>query len=110
MPRPPRTRSTSGSPNMRARATWRLRVTARDPIALVGLACRMPGVPDAAALWQRLRDGAEAIPDLTEGGRGLDEFDAELFDISPREAASIDPQQGLALERSWAGLETGGIA
>ncbi|HEX8074994.1 MAG TPA: beta-ketoacyl synthase N-terminal-like domain-containing protein, partial [Thermoleophilaceae bacterium] len=88
-----------------------------EPIALVGMSCRMPAVPNHGALWARLREGEEVLPtagrsDGANGDRstgGLDAFDAEFFGISPREAAAIDPQQGLALELSWEALEDAGI-
>src|SRR2546423_1380706 len=75
------------------------------------MACRMPAIPNPAALWALLRDGAEAIPGLRGDGVAEDPggFGADLFDIPPREAAATDPQQGLALELSWEGLEDAGI-
>ena len=42
--------------------------------------------------------------------RGIDQFDAEFFRISPVEAESLDPQQRLLLEVSWEALEDAGIA
>jgi acyl transferase domain-containing protein len=41
---------------------------------------------------------------------GIDELDAELFGISAREAAGMDPQQRMALEVAWEALEHAGIA
>ncbi len=38
-----------------------------------------------------------------------DEFDAEFFGMSPREAAGMDPQQRLLLEVAWEALENAGI-
>jgi phthiocerol/phenolphthiocerol synthesis type-I polyketide synthase A len=38
-----------------------------------------------------------------------DEFDAEFFGMSPREAAAVDPQQRLLLEVAWEALENAGI-
>src|SRR6185503_18420647 len=40
---------------------------------------------------------------------GVDQFDAEFFDIAPREAAAMDPQQRLLLEVSWEALERANI-
>src|SRR5690606_23374238 len=89
-----------------------------DGIAVIGLACRFPGAPDPAALWDLLRGGGEAVrdtpadrwnaddlysPDPDAPGRvptrrgafldAIDRFDAAFFGISPRAAAAIDPQQ-----------------
>src|SRR6185503_4015365 len=40
----------------------------------------------------------------------VDLFDADVFGVSPREAASLDPQQRLLLEVSWEAIERAGIA
>src|SRR2546421_292819 len=92
---------------------------ASEPIALIGLSCRLPQGPDAAAYWRLLRDGVNAVgavpPDRWVGsllshrfGGFLDtieEFDAGFFGISPREATAMDPRQRLMLELSWEALE-----
>ncbi|HEU5470761.1 MAG TPA: SDR family NAD(P)-dependent oxidoreductase, partial [Actinophytocola sp.] len=93
-----------------------------DAIAIVGLACRLPGAADPAAFWRLLADGVDATGEVpadrwqsaTEVRRGafldrVDEFDPGFFGISPREAAAMDPQQRLMLELSWEVLEDAGI-
>lgn len=108
-----------------------------EPIAVVGMACRFPGgVDNADQYWELLKDGRSGIirvpaerwdadayytGDHTvpgtianrEGGFLTtwqpDEFDAEFFAISPREAAAIDPQQRLLLEVACEALEDAGI-
>ncbi|TVL91390.1 type I polyketide synthase [Streptomyces sp. SAJ15] len=90
-------------------------------IAVVGMACRVPGADDLRAFWRLLHGGVDAItdapadrgydiPELARFGRGgfLDrvaDFDAGFFGISPREAAAMDPRQRLALELTWEALE-----
>jgi phthiocerol/phenolphthiocerol synthesis type-I polyketide synthase D len=108
-----------------------------EPIAVVGMACRLPGgVSTPADYWQLLHDGVSGVirvpedrwdadayfsEDHTrpgticnrEGGFLTswrpDEFDAEFFGISPREAVAMDPQQRLLLEVSWEALENAGV-
>ncbi|MGW7533248.1 SDR family NAD(P)-dependent oxidoreductase [Amycolatopsis sp. NPDC054798] len=99
---------------------------AREPIAIVGMACRFPGgVASPDDLWRMLADGADGISGFPEdrgwdpadfyhpeGGflSGAGEFDPAFFGISPREAMAMDPQQRLVLETSWEAIERAGIA
>jgi acyl transferase domain-containing protein len=92
-----------------------------EPIALVGLSCRLPQAADPAAFWRLLRDGTDALTDAAErwgtppGQRRagflaeVAGFDAGFFGISPHEAAAMDPQQRLVLELAWEALEQAGI-
>ena len=106
-----------------------------EPIAVIGLGCRFPGdVSGPDEFWQFMCDGKNAITEVPPerwapfddgtpevaatlahttryGGYmdNLDEFDAEFFDISTREAAKMDPQQRMLLEVAWEALEHAGI-
>ncbi|MEY9862675.1 acyl transferase domain-containing protein [Catenulispora sp. GAS73] len=91
-----------------------------EPIAVIGMSCRLPGAADPDAFWDLLRDGVDAVTEAPEDrwptalvpeyrrGGFLDDvagFDAAFFGISPNEAAAMDPQQRLALELAWEALE-----
>ncbi len=101
------------------------RLAGDEPIAVVGMACRLPGgVEDPDALWALLRTGRDAIREVPPGRfdttgfpesarRGgfldtVDGFDPLFFHLSPREAALMDPQQRLFLEVAWEALERAG--
>ncbi|WP_436497489.1 beta-ketoacyl synthase N-terminal-like domain-containing protein [Actinokineospora sp. HUAS TT18] len=86
-----------------------------EPVAVVGVGCRLPGgIESPIAFWDLLDQGADVIGtrESTPGGY-LDDvagFDAAFFGITPREAAVMDPQQRIVLEVAWAALEHAGIA
>ncbi|HEV7360855.1 MAG TPA: acyltransferase domain-containing protein [Mycobacterium sp.] len=66
-------------------------------VAIIGLACRLPGAATPRDFWHLVRDGLE----VTQLPCGIDEFDADFFNLSPREACAMDPRQRLALELAW---------
>ncbi|OBH56865.1 type I polyketide synthase [Mycobacterium sp. E2479] len=66
-------------------------------VAIIGLACRFPAAADPAAFWRLIREGREATEFTGDAG----EFDADFFNLSPREACAMDPRQRLALELTW---------
>ena len=108
--------------------------SAREPIAIVGIGCRYPGAAGVTALWELLVSGGESVFPYEEtrfpvldalyeearqgGGRALtdrggflkniDRFDAQFFELSPRESVYIDPQHRLLLEVAQEALDDAG--
>ncbi|BBY21631.1 type I polyketide synthase [Mycobacterium stomatepiae] len=107
-----------------------------EPIAVVGIGCRLPGnVTGPESFWLLLVDGRDAVGEVpadrwngdafydpdpqapgrmtTKWGGFLDDvagFDADFFGITPREAVAMDPQQRILLEVAWEALEHAGVA
>ncbi|MHC4427223.1 MAG: beta-ketoacyl synthase N-terminal-like domain-containing protein [Planctomycetota bacterium] len=107
----------------------------REPIAIIGMACRIPGgADDPCSLWSLLENGGDAVKQIDserlslmealgdagvndpvlQGMHGafldhIDEFDPAFFGISDREATRLDPQHRMLLEVSWEALENAAI-
>ena len=99
-----------------------------NDIAVIGIGTRLPDAPTASAFWKNLLDGRCSVRDLSDEQLaaagvpprlardpryvkagivldGFDQFDAEFFGFSPREAAIMDPQHRQFLECTWEALE-----
>ena len=108
-----------------------LSVVGENDIAVVGMAAHLPGATDIAAYWANLAGGVESIrvlseADLLAAGEspaklrkpnyvpaaavldGFEQFDADFFGFSPKEAAILDPQHRQFLEVAWEALENAG--
>ena len=105
----------------------------QEDIAIIGLAGRYPQAPDLASFWDNLRSGKDCITEIpaqrwdhrryfdsdkNKAGKtcskwggfldGVDQFDPLFFNISPREAEFMDPQERLFLECAYSALEDAG--
>lgn len=104
-----------------------------EAIAIVGLSGHYPGSNDLQEFWENLKNGKDCIQELPENRPGfghywrkrekakknligiwggflneIDQFDPLFFQISPKEAAGMDPQERLFLETAWECIEDAG--
>ena len=104
-----------------------------DNIAIVGLSCRFPDARNMHEFWENLRNGRDCIEEIPEnrwdyrlyfdeernklgktyskwGGfvKGFDQFDPSFFNISPREAEMMDPQERVFLQCVYSAVEDAG--
>ncbi|WP_329388349.1 non-ribosomal peptide synthetase/type I polyketide synthase [Streptomyces sp. NBC_01716] len=102
-------------------------------VAVIGLALRFPGADSADGFWANLRDGVDSLrvfgeEELADAGltpqqrrasdlvpvagvlSGVEEFDANFFGMSPKEAELTHPAHRLFLECCHQALEEGGYA
>ncbi|HYI08885.1 MAG TPA: SDR family NAD(P)-dependent oxidoreductase, partial [Thermoanaerobaculia bacterium] len=109
------------------------RAPVRNDIAIVGLSGRYPQAENLQEFWRNLKEGRDCIteipperwdhklyfdPDPNKSGKSyskwggfiadVDKFDPLFFNISPKEAELIDPQERLFLETTWETIEDAG--
>ncbi|GAA2356942.1 hypothetical protein Cme02nite_50390 [Catellatospora methionotrophica] len=97
------------------------------PIAVIGMAARLPQATDVEQYWANLLGGVDAVSrtgdgpagPVRTGGRyvdavgkldGVELFDADFFRITPAEATTLDPQHRVLLEVAAQALEEAGYA
>lgn len=106
-----------------------------NEIAIVGVACRFPNAKNKYEFWRNLVNGVDSVDivpndrwdaekyfssDITEQDKtyckwlgaleDIDKFDNNFFNISPREASNMDPNQRLLLQEVWHCLEDSAIS
>lgn len=104
-----------------------------QPIAVIGMAGQFAQARDLEKFWQNIAEGKDCIEEIPkyrwnidsyyQEGKAVpgktyskwmglleeyDRFDAGFFNISPREARSMDPQQRLFLQACWHSIEHAG--
>jgi amino acid adenylation domain-containing protein len=98
----PASQSASGAASRLIEVTAPAAQRADEPIAVVGMAVRLPGAVDLAAFWDLVTSGGTGIryfdaSEGTVGARsqmdGLLAFDPGHFGITPHDARLMDPQQ-----------------
>ena len=108
----------------------------REPIAIVGMSGRFPSAPNLRTFWENLSAGRDCIveipaerwsldgffePDMEtaiETGKsycrwggfleGFANFDPLFFNLSPRLALEMDPQERIFVQAAWEVLEDAG--
>ncbi|MGB3469149.1 MAG: type I polyketide synthase, partial [Cyclobacteriaceae bacterium] len=104
-------------------------------VAIIGLSGRFPGAENAEQFWQNIKEGVDSITEIPETRwsvtghydsdktsvektyskwsglvKDIEYFDPLFFNLSPREASFIDPQQRLFLEECWKTFEDAGLS
>ena len=104
-------------------------------VAIIGVGGRYPQAPDLGQFWENLKSGRDCVTEIPAerwdhaplfhaarnqpgktyskwGGflAGVDQFDALFFNISPKEAELIDPQERLFIETVWETIEDAGYS
>ena len=108
-----------------------LRKTGKSDVAVIGMACRFPGANNYQKFWENLINGVNSIheadrwnikdkysADINDNKSiskwcglldDIDKFDNDFFNISPREAIHMDPQQRILMEEAWHCIEDSGV-
>ncbi|MDX8047242.1 SDR family NAD(P)-dependent oxidoreductase [Gracilibacillus sp. S3-1-1] len=106
----------------------------KEDIAIIGVSGQYPMAKNLNDFWENIKQGKNCIseipksrwdwekyynPDSDEQGfsytkwggfiEDIDKFDPAFFNITPKEAEEIDPQERLFLQTAWATLEDAGI-
>ncbi|ACL75230.1 SDR family NAD(P)-dependent oxidoreductase [Ruminiclostridium cellulolyticum] len=103
-------------------------------VAIIGMACRFPGANDNEQYWYNIKNGVDCITEVPPGRwerddfystnpdepdksiskwcgliDNMDRFDNRFFNISPREANNMDPNQRTLMEEAWHCIEDSGV-
>ncbi|MGH9337999.1 MAG: beta-ketoacyl synthase N-terminal-like domain-containing protein, partial [Vicinamibacteria bacterium] len=107
-----------------------------EPIAIIGMACRLPGKSDTPEMfWRNLQEGRDAVTEIPRDRWNADDYydpnpdapgkcvtrrgaflervdglDANFWGIPPRTAKLIDPQHRILCEVAWEAIENAGLS
>ncbi|WP_307852184.1 SDR family NAD(P)-dependent oxidoreductase [Streptomyces sp. b94] len=106
---------------------------AHEPIAIIGISGRYPQADTLEEFWRNLAEGRDCVTEVpadrwdadalfdadpSAPGRSygrwggflsdVDSFDSLFFQIAPKQARTMDPQERLFLETAWSALEDAG--
>lgn len=102
-----------------------------EHIAIIGMSCRFPEAENADDFWDNLYNGKDSVKEITRWKQEnyyhpdpqkenksyskwagllseIDKFDPGFFNISPKEAEYMDPQQRIFIEEAWRAIEDAG--
>ncbi len=91
-----------------------------NAVAIIGMDCKFPGANNIEEYWRLLKNGECPLKSAKRESDdknyvnkayyldSIDEFDAEFFNISAKDAKYMDPQQRLILESAWKAFEDAG--
>ena len=106
-------------------------ITNSDFVSIIGMSGRFPGADNVDDFFQLLVDNKDVVAPVSSKRqewedvykseedrkkrrigevKGVGDFEPLFFDISPREAISMDPRQRLLLEEMWKALEDAGYS
>ena len=108
------------------------------PVAIIGMATKLPGAETCNEFWDLLKSGGDTVAKFPKSRiediehvistfrgqlvdeddpfftgsffKSVDTFDAKLFQINPKEALFIEPEQRFFLETTWEAIEDAGYA
>ncbi|AEY65546.1 condensation domain-containing protein [Clostridium sp. BNL1100] len=108
-------------------------ISSKD-IAVIGMSAHLPQASDLDEFWDNMRNGIDCVTEFPNSRRAdadrylrfknmyvndvkyrdgayleeIDKFDYKFFNISPKEAALMDPNQRLFLQTAWEAIEDSG--
>jgi 3-oxoacyl-(acyl-carrier-protein) synthase/thioesterase domain-containing protein/acyl carrier protein len=103
-------------------------------VAIVGMSCNFPDAPNLQTFWKNLNEGKSSIREIPKSRwdwevyysdqknpakstskwgsliADVSVFDPEFFDITPKDAVFMDPQERLLLQEAYRAFEDAGVS